>query len=256
MILRVLLSISVAQAQHYYGDDKNPHRRKDVFDEVKSGQGKRQNLANKQPECPTADGLSPFSSLAFVDGEIYIRRTLEDDNPKCEKLIEIATHNTTALMKAGKACGPVGEWKRRIASNLFAVFWSGGLDGWPTGEEKTMFIKTDSFIGEIELSPEKFERLEACWMEGCGCEQAQSPGMRIFFAICLILCLMGLGYDSLSLVNGKKKKKKERDPEKEAKKKEKKEKKKEKKEKKDDDAQVGGDEAKQPKSGEESADSS
>eukprot|EP00397_Hematodinium_sp_SG-2012_P009644 GEMP01009735.1.p1 GENE.GEMP01009735.1~~GEMP01009735.1.p1 ORF type:complete len:304 (+),score=96.84 GEMP01009735.1:32-913(+) len=233
MILRLTFVIGLCRAGYYDSghDGLDPlGKRKDVFDEVTKKQGRRMGAERKQPDCPTSDGLSPFSALSFVDGEIYVRRELDDEKPMCERLIQIAKSNVTVLMKAGKTCGPVGEAKRRIAQNLYAVFWMGGLDGWPTGEDKTIYIKTSEFEGEVELSAEKATKLEACWMEGCDCDQAKSPLMRIFFGILLAACIGGLGYDSLSLAKGKdKKKKKERDP---AKKKERKEKK-EKKEKKD-----------------------
>jgi len=213
---------SVACCAWAYYDPQSEFRKKeDVFDQV-TKQRKKSPGADQQPDCKAPDGLSPFANLAFVGGKIYVRRELNDTNTTCEELIHIAHKNVTELMKGAKMCGPVGEVKRRIAQNLFGVFWAAGFDGWPQGEDKTILVQTDNFEGEVELSEEKFAKLEACWMEGCGCDQAQSPMMRVVFAILFVVCLSGLGYDSVMLMIGKNKKKKAKSSKKE--KKEKKEK--------------------------------
>lgn len=48
----------------------------------------------------------------------------------CLKLFgaAIGGANTSALFEAAKTCGPAGEWKRRVAEDLSAMYFQGGWE--------------------------------------------------------------------------------------------------------------------------------
>lgn len=93
--------------------------------------------------------MSPFFGIAFVDGEIFVRltNTTTSSSPsneaehQCVRLKSVGGANVSALTEASKLCGARGEWKRRIAEELSAVFFVGGWDTWPKSEGETIEVK-------------------------------------------------------------------------------------------------------------------
>eukprot|EP00416_Gambierdiscus_australes_P035548 CAMPEP_0171095422 /NCGR_PEP_ID=MMETSP0766_2-20121228/43161_1 /TAXON_ID=439317 /ORGANISM="Gambierdiscus australes, Strain CAWD 149" /LENGTH=325 /DNA_ID=CAMNT_0011554227 /DNA_START=197 /DNA_END=1174 /DNA_ORIENTATION=+ len=212
-----------------------PGMKQDIFDQVqknkKSGPAPR---GKGPPECPKSDKMSPFVGLAFASGEMYVR--INGTEGSCQRLITVAGANYTVLANASKTCGPAGEWKKRIAEELSAVFFQGGLE-WVKSEGEVLEVVTEEGTFQAVVSEEKYKEQLECWKRGCSCEQAKNPKMRMIFMAVLVICVGGLSYDSLKLawekVRGKKPPK---DKEKKAKKekKEKKEKKGEKSDKEED----------------------
>merc|ERR1712228_1073828 len=148
------------------------------------------------PDCPKSDGMSPFWALTFVNGELFVK--LNSTEEKCTKLITVGGANLTTLTNASRTCGPAGEWKRRIAEQLSAVFFQGGLE-WVKHENETIEVVTEEGTFEIGVTEEKFAEQQACWARGCDCEQAKNPvGRAILFTLAAI-GIAGLMKDVVNL---------------------------------------------------------
>jgi len=93
--------------------------------------------------------MSPFFGLAFVNSEMYIK--WNESQSSCVKLLTVGSANYTVLANASRTCGPVGEWKRRIAEEMSAVFFQAGLD-WVKNENETIEIVTEEGTFEVEVS--------------------------------------------------------------------------------------------------------
>merc|ERR1711972_440976 len=91
------------------------------------------------PDCPKSDHMSPFWGLTYVNGEW------------CVKLNTIGGANFTTLTNASRTCGPAGEWKKRIAEELSAVFFQGVLE-WVKHENETIEVETEEGTFEIEVN--------------------------------------------------------------------------------------------------------
>jgi len=107
-----------------------PGMKQDMFDQVKKQKKGGPKIAKGPPDCPkSAFGqMSPFTSMAFTNGEVYVR--LDASEGPCHKLISVGGANHSTLQNASLTCGPVGEWKKRIAEEMSMVFFQGGLE-WP-----------------------------------------------------------------------------------------------------------------------------
>jgi hypothetical protein len=175
-----------------------PGMKQDMFDRVqKNKKGGPQQRGKAPPDCPRSDGMSPFVALAFVDSDIFVK--LNSSEEKCVRLISVGGANYTDLMNASKTCGPVGEWKRRIAEETSAVFFQGGFE-WVKSENETIEVITEEGTFQSEISEAKFAELLECWKRSCGCEQAQHPKMRMVFLALFVICLGGLGGDAFKLL--------------------------------------------------------
>merc|ERR1712050_655150 len=98
--------------------------------------------------------------------------------------------NYSDLRNASKTCGPVGEWKNRIAENMSSMFFQGGFD-WIKGINETLEVITEEGTSQVEVNEEKYVELMSCWRYACGCEQAQNPLGR---AIGIALLVGALGF--------------------------------------------------------------
>jgi hypothetical protein len=174
--------------------------RQDMFDQVnraKKGQGPQQRMGKAPPECPKkADKMTPFTTLAFTDGELYVR--LDATEGPCHRLITVGGANLTELRNASLTCGPVGEWKKRLAEEMSMVFFQGGLE-WPRNENETVEVITEDGTFQAEVNEAKYEIMMGCWKSSCGCEQANNPKMKILLLSLLVCALGGLSYDSVKL---------------------------------------------------------
>merc|ERR1712196_68683 len=113
--------------------------KQDMFDDMNrqkkaGGAGRR---GRGPPECPRSDSMSPFTGLAFTDGEAFVK--LSTSWTKCQKLISVGGANFSELTNASRSCGPAGEFKRRMAENLSAVFFQGGWD-WVRHENESIEV--------------------------------------------------------------------------------------------------------------------
>ncbi|CAD7965455.1 unnamed protein product [Amoebophrya sp. A120] len=155
----------------------------------------------KVKECPRADELSPFSGIAFADSQILVRVNETDSSPQCQVLKKIGSNAETAveaekMIEFAKRCGPVGEYKRRIAESWSIPMFTGGLD-WVSGEGEELYIETDQHPEGlmVNVTKDKWESAKNCWAMGCDCEQTKSPRVRIFLYLLGVCCLVGLGWD-------------------------------------------------------------
>jgi len=247
----------------------------------KFNMGPKTGTSTKTKECPRADELSPFSGIAFAGGDILVRLNETDTAPMCQVLKRIgsAPGNETSveaekMIEFSKRCGPVGEYKRRIAESWSIPMFTGGLD-WVSNDGETIWVETDQTGPEgvlVEVTKAKWELSKDCWTQGCECEQTKSPRVRIGLYILGALMFLGLSWDFIRFYvfgireeteeerkERKEKKRAEKEKKKEEKKKEKKERKeKEAKENGGEGGGEGGETAKEgegePKSGSSSAD--
>mmetsp|Transcript_53694 Transcript_53694/g.100623 ORF Transcript_53694/g.100623 Transcript_53694/m.100623 type:complete len:294 (-) Transcript_53694:159-1040(-) len=217
------------------GRSELPGMKKDIFDQMKDAKNKGQSGAQpaKRADCPKSDKLSPFRAFCIVQGEIFVK--FNDTDEKCRKIVSIGGANTSALFAASRTCGAAGEWKRRVAEELSAVYFVGGWEEWPKSEGEPVEVELVDGNFSVPITAENYEAIKDCWARGCGCEQAANPKMKgILFAL-LAICVFGIGWDSVKLTferffSDKKKDKKDKKD------------KKEKKEKKDKKAKKGDDE--------------
>jgi len=181
--------------------------KQDIFDQVQKNKksGGQPQRGKAPPDCPKSDKMSPFFGLAFASGDVYVK--VNSTEGKCARLITIAGANYSELTNASRTCGPAGEWKKRIAEELSAVFFQGGLD-WVKSENETLEVITEEGTFQAIVSEEKYAEQAECWKRGCGCEQANNPKMRMVFLAVLVISVGGLGFDSFKLaldkVRGKK----------------------------------------------------
>jgi len=203
----VLIFQQVAtQANKEGGRREHQRMKKDILDQVqKSKKAGPTQRGRAPPECPKSDKMSPFYNLAFADGEMYVR--INSSSGQCHRLLTVGGANFTVLTNASKTCGPAGEWKKRIAEELSAMFFQGGLE-WVKSENETIEVVTEEGTFQAVVSEEKYEAQLECWKKGCGCEQTANPKMRVLFATLLFLAVGGLSYDSMKLtwekIRGKK----------------------------------------------------
>jgi len=196
-----------AQASIDGGRSDLPGMKQDIFDQVnrqKKGGGPQQR-GKGPPDCPKSDKMSPFFGLAFASGEMYVR--VNSTEGECKRLITVGGANYTVLTNASRTCGPAGEWKKRIAEEMSAVFFQGGLE-WVKSENETIEVVTEDGTFEAVVSEEKFAAQLECWKRGCGCEQAKNPKMRMILLTILVLSIGGIGWDGFKLawekIKGKK----------------------------------------------------
>merc|ERR1712139_373591 len=97
---------------------------------------------------------------------------------QCMRLLGINQANTSQLFNASKTCGPAGEFKRRIAEELSAVWFVGGWDDWPKAEGDTVEVHTANGTFTAAITEENYNNMKEYWARGCGCEQAKSPLMK------------------------------------------------------------------------------
>merc|ERR1712151_1171402 len=162
-----------------------PGMKQDMFDQAqqKKRMGNRK-MAKGPPDCPKSDSMSPFWALTFVNGELFVK--LNSTEEKCTKLLTVGGANLTILTNASRTCGPAGEWKRRIAEQLSAVFFQGGLE-WVKHENETIEVVTEDGTFEVPVTEERYQEMLACWAKGCGCEQVANPiGRAILFTLAAI----------------------------------------------------------------------
>lgn len=203
----VLARPAEAQGSIDGGRSDLPGMKQDIFDQVnrqKKGGGP-QNRGKGPPDCPKSDKMSPFFGLAFASGEMYVR--INESETECKRLITVGGANYSVLTNASRTCGPAGEWKKRIAEELSAVFFQGGLD-WVKSENETIEVITEDGTFEVEVNEARFAAQLECWKRGCGCEQAKNPKMRMILLTILVLSVGGIGADGFKLlwekVKGKK----------------------------------------------------
>jgi len=181
-----------------------PGMKQDMFDQVKKNKGKKPGMGKGPPDCPKSDKMAAFTSVAFTNGEVFVR--LDASDGPCHKLISIGGANHSVLKNASLTCGPVGEWKKRIAEEMSMVFFQGGLD-WVRSENETVEVITEQCEGEVctnhtietMVTEAKYEELLQCWAKSCGCEQANNPKMKIILFSIFLCALGGLGLDSFKL---------------------------------------------------------
>lgn len=175
-----------------------PGMKQDIFDQVKKQKkgGPQSRMGKGPPDCPKSDKMSAFTSMAFTDGEVFVR--LDASDGPCYKLLSIGGANHSVLRNASLTCGPVGEWKKRVAEEMSAVFFQGGLD-WVKSENETIEVITEEGTFETMVSEAKYAELMECWKRSCGCEQANNPKMKIVLFALFLCALGGLSYDSVKL---------------------------------------------------------
>jgi hypothetical protein len=175
-----------------------PGMKQDMFDQVKKNKQNQHMKKGKVPECPKSDHMSPFYSLAFANNEIFVR--LNSTEGKCSKLITIGGANYSELTNYSKTCGPAGEWKKRIAEELSAMFFQGGLTSWVKSENESIEVVTEDGTFEVEVNEQKYEIMLDCWKRSCGCEQANNPIARMVMMAMLVIAIGGLGFDSFKVL--------------------------------------------------------
>lgn len=197
-LLCALLSRPVATSPNIDGGRSDlPGMKQDIFDQVnkRKNQGP-QRQGRGPPDCPKSDKMSPFVSMAFADGGVYVR--INSSEGKCYRLVSVGGANFSVLENASKTCGPAGEWKKRIAEEMSAVFFQGGLE-WVKSENETIEVETEEGIIEAEVSEAKWLEMESCWRKSCDCEQSKNPKMRLVLIALFVIAAGGLSYDSLKL---------------------------------------------------------
>merc|ERR1712039_955961 len=180
------------------GRSQLPGMKQDMFDQVNRNKKTGPQMKGKAPPpCPRSDGMSAFYSLAYVSGKIYVR--LNSSEGDCEELISIGGVNFTELKNASLTCGPVGEWKLRIAENMSSMFFQGGYE-WVRHSNETIEVVTEKGTFQVEVNEEKYEAMMACWRYACGCEQAANPIGRAILIAMLVGAIGFLGYDGIKLM--------------------------------------------------------
>ncbi|CAD7948483.1 unnamed protein product [Amoebophrya sp. A25] len=110
----------------------------------------------KTKECPKAEELSPFAGIAFAGGDILVRFDEDDSMPTCRVLKKIGTSageegavEAEKMNEFAKRCGPVGEYKRRIAESWNIPMFTGGVD-WVGGEGEEIWVETERVLVDGE----------------------------------------------------------------------------------------------------------
>eukprot|EP00932_Pfiesteria_piscicida_P001189 SRR837773.1116.p1 GENE.SRR837773.1116~~SRR837773.1116.p1 ORF type:complete len:377 (-),score=177.73 SRR837773.1116:62-1027(-) len=176
--------------------------KQDMFDRAQ--QQKDSKGANRMgkgpPDCPKSDKMSPFFGLAFVSGDLYVKTNGTES--KCSKLVTVGGANYTVLANASRTCGPAGEWKKRIAEELSAVFFQAGLD-WVKHENEMIEVVTEDGTFELPVNEANYALMSECWARGCDCEQAKNPIGKAILLSCLAIGVGGLLFDSFKLSSKK-----------------------------------------------------
>lgn len=195
----LLLEPVNTQANIDGGRSDLPGMKQDIFDQVnrQKKMGNQPQRGKAPPECPKSDMMSPWYSLAFVGKEVYVRVDSKDGN--CVKLLSVGGANYANLTNASKTCGPVGEWKRRIAENLSSMFFQAGLE-WVKSENQTLEVVTEDGTSEAVVNEEKYAAMLDCWKYSCGCEQAKNPAGKAVLIALFVIAVGGLSYDSLKVI--------------------------------------------------------
>jgi hypothetical protein len=200
LVIIVALSIELVSSQPNIDGGRGdlPGMKKDMFDEVnKAKKAGGQRMAKGPPDCPKSDKMTPFFNLAWVGTEMFAR--LDSAEGECHKVEAIGGANLSVLKNASLTCGPAGEWKKRVAEELSAVFFQAGLD-WVKNDNDTIEVMLEGNLTfEVAVSEAKYAEMMDCWRGSCGCEQAKNPRMKLILFACLIIALGGLSYDSLKL---------------------------------------------------------
>lgn len=206
-LLCVLLAHPVAAQPNIDGGRSDlPGMKQDIFDQVNRAKKQgHQQRGKGPPECPKSDKMTPFMSMSFVGTELFVR--INSSEGKCEKFISVGGANYSVLANASKTCGPAGEWKKRIAEEMSAVFFQGGLE-WVKSENETIEVVTEDGVYQAEVSEAKYAEMEACWKMSCDCEQAKNPITRCVLIALFVIAAGGLSVDSFKLawetIRGKK----------------------------------------------------
>mmetsp|Transcript_131540 Transcript_131540/g.328087 ORF Transcript_131540/g.328087 Transcript_131540/m.328087 type:complete len:391 (-) Transcript_131540:139-1311(-) len=205
-LLLLLAPRADAQVNIDGGRSQLPGMKQDMFDRAQTNKKQGpQGRSKGPPDCPKSDKMSPFFQLAFVSGEMYVK--WNDSDAGCVKLLTVGGANYSVLANASRTCGPAGEWKRRIAEEMSAVFFQAGLD-WVKNENDTIEIVTEDGAFEVPVTEARFAEQSECWARGCSCEQAKNPVGRAILLTCLAVGVGGLMFDSVRLswekIKGKK----------------------------------------------------
>jgi len=194
----LLLQPVSGQANVDGGRSQLPGMKQDIFDQVQRNKKNGPQMKGKAPPpCPKSDLMSPVYSLAYVSGEIFVR--LNSSEGQCERLISIGGANFSELKNASRTCGPVGEWKARIAENMSSMFFQGGFD-WVKHSNETIEVETENGIFQIEVNEDKYDAMLNCWRYACSCEQAANPAGRAILIALLIGAIGFIGFDSIKLL--------------------------------------------------------
>lgn len=183
------------------GRSQLPGMKQDMFDNAQREKASKGRAMGKgPPECPKSDKMSPFFGLAFVSGDIYVKTNSSDG--KCHKLLTIGGANYTVLANASRTCGPAGEWKKRVAEELSAVFFQAGLD-WVKHEGENIVVVTEEGQFDLPVNEARYAEMSACWARGCECEQAANPVGKAILIACLAIGVGGLMFDSFKFSSKK-----------------------------------------------------
>jgi len=180
------------------GRSELPGMKRDIFDQYEASKrsGGAKKVGKGPPDCPKSDGMSPFTGVVMLGGEMYVR--LNGTEGQCRRLITLGGANFSSMVNFSRTCGPAGEYKRRIAENISTIFFQGGLD-WAKHDGETMEVVTEDGTFEVDVSEAKYEILLECWKRGCDCEQAKNPIMKAVFMALAVIAVGGLSYDSLKV---------------------------------------------------------
>lgn len=206
LLIGALVQPGAAHVNIDGGRSQLPGMRKDMFDQAQQRKGQSQTRVGKgPPDCPKSDKMSPFYSFAFVGDDMYVRHN--GSTGPCTRLLTIGGANYSVLKNASRTCGPSGEWKKRIAEELSAVFFQAGLD-WVKAENDTIELVTADGAFDVPVTESRFEEMSQCWARGCDCEQAKNPiGRAVLFTL-LAIAIGGILWDSgklsLDTIRGKK----------------------------------------------------
>lgn len=186
------------------GRSQLPGMKQDIFDQVqRNKKNGPQPRGKAPPPCPKSDMMSPFYSLAYASGEIFVRMNSSEGH--CQRLISVGGANFSELKNASRTCGPVGEWKNRIAENLSSMFFQGGFD-WVKHSNETIEVVTEDGTFQVEVNEEKYDSMMVCWRYACGCEQAANPLGRAIGIALLIGAIGFISADAIKLLFKKGKK--------------------------------------------------
>lgn len=184
------------------GRSSLPGMKQDMFDDVSRAKKAGGRMPNKgPPDCPKSDGMTPFFNMAFTLGELYVR--LDSADGLCHRVVSVGqAANFSELQNASRTCGPAGEWKKRIAEEMSAVFFQGGWE-WPKSDNDTIEVVVEidgeNVTSQVAVSEAKYAAMMECWSRSCGCEQAANPKGKVVLFSLLLCALAGLSYDSVKV---------------------------------------------------------
>jgi hypothetical protein len=197
MVVALCVDLAASQPNIDGGRGDLPGMKQDMFDQInRQKKGQQQRQGKGPPDCPKSDKMTPFASLCFTGGDLFVRMDALEGT--CHKLLSIGGANLTVLRNASLTCGPAGEWKKRVAEEMSMVFFQGGLD-WVRNENETIEVITEEGTFQAEINEAKYATMMDCWKRGCSCEQANNPKMKIILFTLLMCALGGVSYDSFKL---------------------------------------------------------